>query len=310
MNFSVISNVLESMIRIATPLILMSLGGILCQRSGIFNIALEGFALVGAFFGITFVHFSGGNVYVGFLAAMFFGMLYSCIFAIFTIKFKANNIIASIAMNMLATGLTSYLLRVMFDVQGRFAPNNIVKISMIELPIIKHIPLLNVLSKQSIITYIALIMVFVVFLLLFKTKAGLEMCAVGESTSASKAAGVNIALVQCKAVLFSGIMCGLAGAYLSTVIVSQFSENMIQGRGFTAFTALVFGAAHPLWTFLVSLLFGLADAIDIRIELIGLHISPSIIKIFPLLFALLALSISSYIDKLKTKGVFLSKKMK
>lgn len=310
MDLSVISNVFESMIRIATPLILMALGGILCQRAGIFNIALEGFSLIGAFFGVAFVHFSGGNVYIGMIGAVIFSMIFSSIFAFFVIKFKSDNIIASIAMNMLALGLTSYLLRVLFDVQGRFVPNVINKLAPIEIPIIRNIPIINAISGQNIITYIALIMVVLVYIVLFKTKTGLEICSVGERIEASKTAGVNTDLVKWKVILFSGAMSGLAGAYLSTVIVSQFSENMVQGRGFTAFTALIFGNSHPMWTLLVTLLFGMVDAVGIRIELLGLDISPSIIKMFPLILAIMTLGISSYIKKIRADGIYIKKSKK
>lgn len=128
MNLDMISDILSSMIRIATPIILMALGGLLCQRAGVFNIAMEGFSLIGAFFGVAFVQISGGNVYIGFLGAMVFGLLFSAIFALFVTRFKANHIIASIAMNMLGLGLTSYLLRALFDVQGRLAPDTINKL--------------------------------------------------------------------------------------------------------------------------------------------------------------------------------------
>jgi len=123
-------------------------------------------------------------------------------------------------------------------------------------------------------------------------------------------AGVKPALVRWKVILISGAFCGLAGAFLSTVTVSQFSEDMVQGRGFNAFTAMVFGNAHPMATALVALLFGLADAIGIRIELSGLNLSPSVIKMFPFAFAIAALAISSYTGKLKTKGVIGVKRKK
>jgi len=310
MSIEVISNMLASMIRIATPLVLMALGGLLCQRAGVFNIALEGFSLMGAFAAIAFVQVSGGNVWLGFLGAILAGALYSAIFALFVTRFKADNIIASIAMNMLAMGLTSYLLRALFDVQGRIAPDQIDKLKPINIPVIKDIPILNCLSGQSIITYFTIIMVVAVYVVLFKTRTGLNICAVGESVDAAMTAGVKPALVRWKVILISGAFCGLAGAFLSTVTVSQFSEDMVQGRGFNAFTAMVFGNAHPVATALVALLFGLADAIGIRIELSGLNLSPSVIKMFPFAFAIAALAISSYTGKLKTKGVIGVKRKK
>lgn len=310
MSIAVISDTLASMIRMATPLMLMALGGLLCQRAGVFNIALEGFSLVGAFAAIAVVQFSGGSVWAGLLGAIVVGALYSSLYALFVTKFKANNIIASIAMNMLGVGLTSYLLRAIFEVQGAYSPDKINKLSMINIPVLKDIPILNCLSGQSIVTYFAIIMIAVVYIVLFKTKFGLAICAVGESEVAAKTAGIKPNLIKWQVVLMSGAFCGLAGAYLSTISVSQFSEDMIQGRGFNAFTAFVFGGAHPIFASLVTLLFGLADAIGIRIELLGMDISPSVIKMFPFLFAIIALMISSYTTKLKRLGVIGNKKKK
>lgn len=308
MSIAVISNTLASMIRIATPLMLMALGGLLCQRAGVFNIALEGFSLAGAFAAIAVVQYTGGSVWAGLIGAMLIGALYSALFALFITKFKADNIIASIAMNTLGAGLTSYLLRAMFNVQGAYGPDKIHKLPMINIPVIKDIPIVNCLSGQSIVTYFAIFLIAVIYVMLFKTKMGLAICAVGESEAAAKTAGIRPSLVKWQVVLISGALCGLAGAYLSTISVSQFSEDMIQGRGFNAFTALVFGNAHPVFSSLVTLLFGFADAIGIRIELVGMNISPSIIKMFPFLFAIAALAISSYTTKLKVKGIIGHKK--
>ena len=302
MDINSITDILSSMIRIATPLTLMALGGLLCQKAGVFNIALEGFSLIGAFAGIAFVQVTGGNVYMGMLGAIICGMLFSCIYALFVTRFKANYIIASIAMNMMGLGLTSFLLRTLFQVQGRLAPDVINKLNPIDIPILKNIPILSSLSGQSIVTYVTILLVVIVYIVLFKTKAGLSICAVGESEDAATTAGIKPNKVRWKVILISGALCGLAGAYLSTVIVSQFSENMVAGRGFNAFTAFAFGNAHPIWTTLVTLLFGIAEAIGIRIELAGMNISPSIIKMFPYVLAIIALTVSSYTNKLKLSG--------
>ena len=310
MSIAVISDTLASMIRIATPLMLMALGGLLCQRAGVFNIALEGFSLVGAFAAIAVVQYTGGSVWAGLIGAMLIGTIYSALFALFVTKFKADNIIASIAMNTLGAGLTSYLLRAMFGVQGAYSPDQIHKLAMIHIPVIKDIPILNCISGQSIVTYFAIILIVVIYVMIFKTKMGLAIGAVGESEVAAKTAGIRPALIKWQVVLISGALSGLAGAYLSTISVSQFSEDMIEGRGFNAFTALVFGNAHPIFSSLVTLMFGFADAIGIRIELVGMNISPSIIKMFPFLFAIVALAISSYTTKLKVKGVIGHKQRK
>lgn len=310
MNAAVVSDTLASMIRIATPLMLMALGGLLCDRAGVFNIAMEGFALVGAFAAVAAVQFSGGNVWIGLLCSLLIGAIYSALFGVFVTKFKADNIIASIAMNTLGAGITSYLLRAMFGVQGAYAPDVIHKLPMINIPLIEDIPVLNCISGQSIVTYLTVVLIIVIYIMLFKTNTGLSICAVGESEVAARTAGIKSELIKWKVILISGALSGLAGAYLSTISVSQFSENMIQGRGFTAFTAYVFGASHPIFASLVSLLFGLAEAIGIRIELMGMDVSPSIISMFPYVLAIAALAISSYMMKRKLKGVVKVKKKK
>ena len=187
---------------------------------------------------------------MGLLAAILVGALYSALFGLFVTKFKADNIIASIAMNTLGAGLTSYLLRAIFGVQGAFAPDKINKLPMLQIPIIKDIPILKCISGQSIVTYFTVLLIIVIFIMLFRTKTGLAICAVGESDVAARTAGIKPELVKWKVILISGALSGLAGAYLSTISVSQFSENMIQGRGFTAFTAYVFGGSPVRLTFL------------------------------------------------------------
>lgn len=302
MNLAAISDVLSATVRITTPLLLMGMGGLMCERAGVFNIALEGFSLIGAFAGIVFVQLSSGNVWIGMLGAMIFGMIYSGIFALFVTKFKADDIITSIAMNMLSVGLTTYLLRTMFDVQGSFRPEAITKLSPITIPFIDKIPILSALSGQSIVTYLGILILAILFYVLFKTNLGLNICAVGESEDAALTAGVNPNKVKWMVILASGALCALAGAFLSTTTVSQFSENMVQGRGYTAYTAVIFGRAHPVLVGLASLLFGFAEAVGIRLELLATGIPPSLIKMFPFILALIALAISSHSARGKIKN--------
>lgn len=301
----------SSMLRIATPLMLAAMGGALCEKAGIFNIALEGHMLIGAFVGVAVVHYSGGSVWLGMLGAMVFGGLYSLLFGLAVVRFKANHIISSIALNMMAVGVTSYLLRTMFNVQGAVRPEQINKLAPVSIPLVRSIPFLGeILSEQSIVTYAAILVVAATYILLNKTRAGLNIRSVGESVDAARTAGVSPAATQWKVIILCGALCGLAGSYLSTSIVSQFSEDMVQGRGFNAFTAVAFGNANPIATALVSLLFGLADAIGIRLELLGTAVPPSIIKMFPFVLALIALTISSHSSKLKRLGVVKGKAKK
>lgn len=305
------ADTIASMLRIATPLALAAIGGLLCQRAAVFNIALEGFMLMGSFASIAFVVLSGGSVWIGLLGSIFAGVVLSAVFGLSVIRFKANAIIAGIAINLFSLGMTSYLLRAAFDVQGRLKPAVIHKLEPVTLPLIDKIPFIGkAISGHSIVTYFSIVLVILTYILLFRTETGLKICAVGESEDAARTAGIRPDRIRWLVVLLSGAFCGMAGFYLSTEIVSQFSENMVQGRGFTAFTAVVFGAAHPIAVWLVTLLFGLADAIGIRIELAGTGIPPSIIKMFPFILAIVALTISSYSEKLRMKGRLSGRRLK
>lgn len=303
MSIDSITALLASTIRITTPILLMAMGGMICERANVFNIALEGMALIGAFFAIAFVDFTGGSVWAGLIGAMIAGTVYSAIFAFFITKLKANHIITSIALNTLASGLTQFLLRAMFDVQGTYTPPVIHKLANIKIPGLDQIPFLGAVSGQSIVTYAAILLVVGLYIFLYKTKAGLHLWAVGESEEAAKTAGVNSTLVKWKAILFSGAVCGLAGAYLSVISVSSFTKDMVAGRGFTAFTAYTFGGAVPVGSALASLLFGFAEAVGIRIELIGSSIPASIVDMFPYVVALIALAYSSYTKKRRMSGI-------
>lgn len=308
MSIDLITEMLSSTIRITTPILLMALGGMLCERANVFNIALEGMALIGSFFAVAFVSFTGGNVWVGLLGGILSGVVYSAIFALTITKFKANHIIASIALNTLAAGLTQFLLTAIFDQQGTYNPPTINKLDNITIPGINKVPILGAISGQSIVTYFAVLMVIVFYIYLYKTSAGLRLWSVGESEDAAKTAGVNLTLTKWKAVLISGALCGLAGSYLSIISVSGFTKGMLAGRGFTAFTAYTFGGATPVGSFLASLLFGFAEALGIRIELIGSKIPSSIVDMFPYVIALIALAYSSWRRGRRISGAVSRKK--
>ena len=303
MNLALVTELLAATIRITTPILLMAMGGMICERANVFNIALEGVALVGAFFAVTAVSFSGGSVWMGLLGGILFGVLYSALFALMITWFKANHIITSIALNTLASGLTQFLLRAIFDSQGTYAPPVINKLSNITIPVLCDIPLLKAFSDHSIVTYASIVIVVVLYIYLYKTKPGLRLWSVGESEDAARTAGVNITATKWKAVLFSGALCGLGGAYLSVISVSNFTKGMVAGRGFTAFTAYTFGGAAPVGSALASLLFGFAEALGIRIELLGLNIPASIVDMFPYAVALLALAYSSWARKRRVSGL-------
>lgn len=300
MDILINSSALASMVRISTPLTLAAIGCLLCQRAGITNLAMEGFMLMGSFVGVAAAIFSGGNVWIGMISAMVSGTLLSALFALSIVNLKANQIISGIAINLFSQGLTTFLLRTIFHVQGMISADKLEKLQPIHIPFLDYIPIIGkALNSQTLLTYVAIILIFITYFILFKTEYGLNIRSVGESDEAARTAGINPINIQWSVILISGALSGLAGAYLSTTIVSSFTINMIQGRGFNAFTAVVFGNAHPIAVWLVTLLFGYADAIGIQIELLGTKISPSVIQMFPYVLAIVALSISSGTNKYK-----------
>ena len=287
-------DIFASSLRIATPLILTAMGGLLCMRARIFNIALEGFMLVGAFCAIVFVDLTNGNAFMGLLGGLIAGLLTSAIYALALIRFKADQIVAGIAINVLGFGGTSFFLKTLFGISGAYRPETLHKLAAIRIPLLSNVPILGpALSVHVPTVYFALLMVVITFILLFKTPFGLAVQSIGEHPDAARTAGIRPWVIQTLVILWSGALSGLAGAHISTSIVSEFTEGMIQGRGFTAFTAIIFGAEHPLWSFIACLLFGFAEALGIRIEISGLGLPPSILKMFPYILAVLVLTISS-----------------
>lgn len=299
------ASVWAAAVRVATPLLLAAFGCLLCDKAGITNLAIDGFITVGCFICVAVVDQCGGNVWLGMLGAVAGTALYSAIFGLAVVRFRANHIIASIAMNLLSGGLTTFLMVAVFNTQGLYRLSNIQKLPLFHLDFLDGIPFVNAfLNNQSYVVLLTIALIFVMRFLLRRTEYGLKVTALGQSEGAAKSAGISPARIRWSVVLLSGAFCGLAGAYLSTTILSEFSEGMVAGRGFTAYTAVVFGGSNPIGVALVTLLFGFADAIGIRVELLGTGIPSSIISMLPYVLALVVLTISSVSTKLRQDGRF------
>ncbi|SHJ56525.1 nucleoside ABC transporter membrane protein [Anaerobranca californiensis DSM 14826] len=242
--------ILWSTIRQATPLILASLGGIFAERSGVINIALEGIMLTGAFASIYGMHLTG-SPWIGLLFAIIVGILIACIHAVVTVIFKTNQVVSGTAINIFASGLTVFLLEIIWKVSGTS-------------PRIGRLPTWTVgpLSFNPIV-YIAFIMVPVVWFILYRTPWGLRIRAVGEHPQAADTVGINVNRIRFICVLISGAFAGLAGAHLSIGELGIFQKEMTAGRGFIALAAMIFGKWNPIGAFLASLLFAFAQAVSI-----------------------------------------------
>lgn len=242
-----LTQILGSTLRVSTPLIFAALGGLLSERSGVINIALEGLMLIGAFgaaVGTLVTH----SPWAGSGCGMAAGVALAAVYGLFVIRLRANQIVAGAAINMLALGLTPFLCKVLYDVTG----------STPAIPSADRF--------QSAPLYISWGLVLICALWMKHTPSGLWLGFAGEHPEALDAAGIRVNRVRWLAVLASGALAGLGGASLSVFLSSSFSRNMTAGRGFMALAALIFGKWKPVPAALACLLFGFADAVQIRLQ--------------------------------------------
>lgn len=255
--------VLAATVRNATPLVFAALGGLFSERSGVVNIALEGLMLIGAFAGVVGAYFTG-NALFGLLCALGAGLAFALIHAVMCVTFEADQIISGTAINLLALGGTAFLL-VEFFGSGGTSPR-VDRFANLAVPGLSDIPVLGTaFFDQSILVYLLYALVPLTFFVVFRTPFGLRLRATGEAPEAVDTAGVSVWRMRYYGVALSGLFAALGGAYLSMSLLSAFSENMTTGRGFIALAALIFGRWHPVGATLAALLFGLAQAITLRI---------------------------------------------
>lgn len=284
------SNTWQNAFQFAALLLLPALGGTISERSGVVNIAMEGMMLVGAYTGVV-IAVTTNNVWLGLIGAIICGGLISLLHAVVSINFKANQVISGIAINIIALGLTNYLLFVQSPNGAGFpalAPN-------LRLPSLSWGPLANipfigsVLFQQNIIFYVAVVILIAIHYLLFHTNVGLRIRAVGEHPQAADTAGVNVRLLRYCSVVGSGLLSGLAGAFLSLGIVGIFNANMTDGRGFIALAAMIFGKYTPLGAAGACLVFGLGEALAYSAPLQQAGIDSNLISTVPYILTLVAL---------------------
>ncbi|MFD1956697.1 ABC transporter permease [Paenibacillus thailandensis] len=257
---------LTSTIRSVAPLLLAALGGALCARVGIFNVALEGMMLTGAFTAIV-GNYLFHNVLLAILFACACVAVVALLFGYLSIHLQANAIVAGVAINMLAAGLTAFCLFAIFDVKGQYYDTAMKGLSEWNIPVVKDIPVLGeLLSGYTPLVYLAFVLIFALQFIVYKTVLGFRMTAVGENPAAAQSLGLRVKQYQYGAVIASGVMCALAGAQLSLGQVTLFTENMTSGRGFIALVATMLGQNNPFGVAASSLLFGFMDAVSTRLQ--------------------------------------------
>ncbi len=287
-------------IMLSTPLILGTLGAYISQKAGVLNLAIEGIMLIGALMGVLVSGYfiklgmgNGVNLLLTTFVILAIGFGCGLFIAVFHLKFKADIGLTGIVFNMFASGFTVYLLYLVTGDKGVSSSYKSLNYPMVEIPIIKDIPIIgDIFSGQYLLTYIAIVMVFVMMFVMKKTTFGLRIAAVGESPEAVTSVGLSEERLKLIAISLSGALSALGGAALSMCIFNGFVAEMVAGRGFIAMSANTLGGT-PFGGLLVSLLFAFASAISISLQ-IGSKIPSQFIEMIPYALTLIALVIYSY----------------
>ncbi len=272
----------------AVLLLLPALGGVISERSGVVNIAMEGMMLTGAFFSVA-ADLAWHNPWLATLVAIISGGLMALIHAVVSIRFRADQIVSGIAINIFAAGLTVFLINRIYGLAdvGHLDPGDL--LPNLTIPLLNKIPFLGrIFFQQNIVVYAALALLVLVHLLLFRTRLGLRIRAVGEHPQAADTAGVNVFMIRYGAVVTSGLLSGLAGAFLAIGISNTFVPNMTDGRGYIALAAMIFGKWTPVGAAVACLIFGLGQAVYDNNSVIRL--SPYLLSMLPYVLTLVVLA--------------------
>jgi simple sugar transport system permease protein len=274
-----LAGLLTSSLLKAVPITLGALSGVLCERAGVVNIAIEGMMLAGAMSG-TLVGSLTGSLWIGLLAAIFAGLLLGLVHAVLSITYRTDQIVSGTVINIFSTGITSYISAKFLQVYQDL--NNPGIFPHWEIPLLSRIPGLGpILFDHNLFVYALFIFIFVLQFALFKTRWGLRMRSVGEHPRAADTLGINVFRTRYMAVLLGGMMAGFAGGYFTLGSVGRFDEVMTAGRGFIGLAAMIFGNWQPVGAFGAGLLFGFADSLASKLAILGVRIPSQFLLMAP-----------------------------
>ncbi len=280
-----IVTILTVAVRHAGPVLLVAMGGLLASRVNIFNLALEGFMLIGAFSSIVGAFYTG-NVWLGVLFGVLASTLMIIIYAVFIIELEVQPVVCAISIITLASGLTRYLLNPVFGVSGRYVLSSELAMPVVHMNWLEAIPVAGqILNNHSLLVYFALVLPFVLAFVINKTKYGLDIRAVGMNEEAAVSAGIHVRKVKYSALMINGILCGLGGAELA-LSVYMFNVGMTNGRGYTALAAITLAGCNPLLSLITCLLFGFAESLVVSLS--GVGFSSYLLGMLPYALALVA----------------------
>lgn len=302
MDYATLLQLLDSTVRLATPLLLACLAGLFSERAGIFDIGLEGKMLAAAFFSAAIAAMTG-SVWIGLLAGIAASLVLSAIHGVASITFRGNQLISGVAINFLAAGMTVLIAQAWFRQGGRTPSlRGDARFEPITLPFaeaLQDVPVIGplyyeLISGHSILVYVAFAAVPLTWWLLFRTRFGLRLRAVGENPAAVDTAGVSVVGMRYAAVAICGVLCGIAGAYLSTALQAGFVKDMSAGRGFIALAALIFAKWRPWHALYATLLFGLFGALETRPDVIqaltGIKVNSALLGALPYVMTVIILA--------------------
>ena len=275
-----------AMLRFATPLIFAALGGVVSERSGVVNIGLEGMMLFGAFFGIYGADVTGSWL-GGLLVGMVAGGVLALLHAFFSVSLRADKIVSGFAINFLALGITGYIFLHHYGDQG--TPDGLPQVPDVSLPI-DWIPFFGpALDKLNLLVWVAILLVFAVWLFVFRTPAGLRLRSVGENPRAAATVGISVYKVRYLAVIASGVLAAMGGAFISIGFVHSFNQNMTAGRGFIALAVVIVGKWRPGAALAAALMFGFAQALAQRLPVFS-ESSATLLQALPYVVTLIAVA--------------------
>jgi len=288
-----------SILRLTTPILFASLAAVVTDRAGVMNIGLEGIMLCSALAGVIGSAYSQ-NAFVGLLFSVVTGALIGLLMSYCALNLKTDIILTGIAVNLFASGGTVFVLFAVCGEKGMSMSLASLTMPIVHLPLIKDIPILGpMISGHNLLTYLAFILVAVVSILLYKTPLGLRIRVVGENSHAAESVGINVRRIQYSALILSGILASLGGAYMSMGYMDKFARDMTAGRGFIALAAEALGHGSPLGAMLASLVFGSADALASNLQMFNIPVQ--FIQMMPYVITILGLVIYSALRSKKTE---------
>lgn len=283
-----LTGMLQSTVQRATPLTLGALSGVLCERSGVVNIAIEGMMLTAAFTG-ALVASAAGDQLVGLGAAVAIGGVLGLVLAVLSIRYRVDQIIGGTVINIFALGLTSFLSQQVFSEYQELNSPGVMRV--VRVPLLADIPVLGpILFANNLFVYAMLVLVPLLSVALFRTRWGLRVRAVGEHPRAADTVGIDVVAVRYRTVALGGMVAGLAGAFFTLGSVGRFDENMTAGRGFIALAALIFGRWHPVGALGAALVFGFAESLQSKLAILSTPIPSEFLLMAPYLVTLLVVA--------------------